>query len=313
MKNLAEWGKVERPVVITLGNFDGLHLGHREIMKKLVRRAKACRGQAVVVTFDPHPRRVLEPDCRLRLMTSTQHRLKLLESVGVDATVVIPFDVDFAKMSAEGFIKEVLYPPLRFVELIVGQNYVFGKGRTGNTDLLRKLGEELGFKVDLVEPVEVDHQVVSSSLLRELISEGDLDRVSGLLGRPFSILGSVVKGRGIGSRLGFATANLDIEGIITPPRGVYAVRVEWGEEQYVGVANIGVRPSFGNFEKEELEIYILDFNRDIYGTQIAVVFVKKIRNEIRFENWEGLRRQIELDVESVRGLCYNSRQNKSGI
>lgn len=303
--NLGEWGRLDRPVLVTLGNFDGLHLGHRKIIETLVRRSKACKGEAVVVTFDPHPRKVLKPECRLGLMTSMKHRLKLIESLDVDATVIIPFDIDFSKISAESFVKEVLYPPLKFVELIVGRNYVFGKDRLGNTDLLQRLGEELCFKIDLIEPVEVGQHFVSSSLLRGLICEGELGKASKLLGRLFSIQGCVVKGRGMGSRLGFPTANIDLEEMVRPPRGVYAVRVEIGDERHLGVANLGIRPTFGSFEKEELEVYILDFDHEIYGCDIEISFVKRMRDEIQFEDVFKLKQQIEQDVESVRKLCYS--------
>jgi riboflavin kinase/FMN adenylyltransferase len=301
VRGLGQLEKVDLPVFLTIGNFDGLHLGHRKIIEELIRRSKILKGQAVVVTFDPHPRKVLEPEKPLYLITSMQHRLKLLGELGVDLTWVLSFDDAFANLSADSFIKDLLFPKLKFSELIVGRNYVFGKDRLGDAQLLRRLSQEMNFTIDFVEPVKTDHQFVSSSLLRQLIREGDLKKVSRLLGRPFSVFGSVIRGRGIGSRIGFATANLDLEGIVLPPRGVYAVEVDLGKEKCIGLANVGVRPTFEDTAKQDqLEVHLIDFNQQVYGNQIEVVFIEKIREEIKFDTPDRLRDQIRSDVESVR-------------
>jgi riboflavin kinase/FMN adenylyltransferase len=301
VRGLNQLGQVDQPTFVTIGNFDGLHLGHRKIIEELIKRSKISEGKSVVVTFDPHPRKVLEPGKPLRLITSMQHRLKLLGELGVGLALILQFDDAFASISADSFVRELLFPKLRFSELIVGRNYVFGKGRLGNAALLEQLSRELGFKIDFVEPVKQDHQFISSSFLRQLIREGALDKASEFLGRPFSVFGTVVHGRGIGAEMGFATANLNLEGIILPPRGVYAVEVEFNEERCVGLANVGVRPTFGGSEQEDqVEVHLIDFDREIYGCPIEVIFMEKIRDEIRFESPERLRDQIQIDVENVR-------------
>jgi riboflavin kinase/FMN adenylyltransferase len=227
--------------------------------------------------------------------------LKLLGELGVDIVLILQFDDAFANISADSFVRDLLFPKLRFSELIVGRNYVFGKGRLGDAALLEQLSQELGFKIDFVEPVKQEHQFISSSFLRQLIREGNLNKASKFLGRPFSVFGTVVHGRGVGTEMGFATANLSLEGIILPPRGVYAVEVEINGERCVGLANVGIRPTFGGSDQEDqVEVHLIDFDHEIYGTQIEVVFMEKIRDEIRFENPERLRDQIQIDVENVR-------------
>lgn len=301
VKGLSQLEKVNQPIFLTLGNFDGLHLGHRKIIEELIRRSKVSKGQSVVVTFEPHPRKVLEPQKPLYLITSMQHRIKLLRDLGVDFTVVLHFNDAFANINADSFIQDLLFPKLEFSELIVGRNYVFGKDRLGDAKLLERLSREMGFRIDFVDPVKMDHQFISSSLLRQLIRGGQLKKASQLLGRPFSVFGTVIRGRGIGSEIGYRTANLDLEGIILPPRGVYAVEVDLGKEKCIGLANVGVRPTFEDGDQQDrLEVHLIDFNHEIYGNQMEVIFMEKIRDEIKFESQDRLRDQIQVDVESVR-------------
>jgi riboflavin kinase/FMN adenylyltransferase len=300
VREAVELGKLKGPVFVTLGNFDGLHLGHQKIIRELISRAREVKGLAVVVTFDPHPREVLNPGEPLFLMTTMDHRLRLFEQMGVDLIWVMRFDRDFANISAHAFVEELLFPNLKFRELIVGKNYVFGKNRQGNAELLRSLSQKLGFKADFVEPVETEGVVVSSSLIRKLIREGRLKEAERLLGRPYSVCGPVIHGSGIGAQIGFRTANVDSNGILLPPRGVYAVEVKWKNQAWVGVANIGVRPTVQELDTERLEVHILDFQTDIYDSVIEVVFMEKLREEVRFPDKTSLEKQIRKDVENVR-------------
>ena len=295
-----ELGKLKGPAFATLGNFDGLHLGHQKIIRELISRAREAKGLAVVVTFDPHPREVLNPGEPLFLMTTMDHRIRLFEQMGVDLVWVMRFDRDFANISANAFVEEILFPNLKFCELIVGKNYVFGKNRQGNAELLRLLSQKLQFKADFVEPVETQGVVVSSSWIRRLIREGRLKEVEVLLGRPYSVCGPVVRGSGIGAEIGFRTANLDSDRILLPPRGVYAVEVKLKDQTWLGVANIGVRPTIEELERERLEVHILDFQTNIYGSVIEVVFMEKLREEVRFPDKTSLEKQIRKDVENVR-------------
>lgn len=300
VRESSQLGKLTGPVFVTLGNFDGLHLGHQKIIRELIDRAGEAKGLAVMVTFDPHPREVLNPGEPLFLMTTIDHRLELLEEMGVDLVWVMHFDKSFANISANAFVEELLFPSLKFRELIVGKNYVFGKNRQGNAELLKNLSQKLGFKADFVDPVEKQGTVVSSSQIRKLIREGNLKQAEQLLGRPYSVCGKVVHGSGIGSEIGFRTANLDSNGILLPPRGVYAVEARWKGQTCLGVANIGVRPTVDKTEKERLEVHILDFQENIYDRVIEVVFMEKIREEARFSDKTSLEKQIRKDVENVR-------------
>lgn len=289
-----------RPLV-TLGNFDGLHLGHCSIIQELKKRADIAKAQTVVVTFDPHPRQVLNPSSPLQLITSLEHRLKIFEALDVDVVWVIPFDREFSKLSAESFVQDLLFPRLKFSELIVGTNYAFGKERKGNMALLEDLGLRLGFKVDTMKAVHVDGELVSSSLIRRCIAQGDLRKASLFLGRPYSLMGRVVHGRGIGSALGFATANLEFDSLVLPPRGVYAVEVKMGLEKHFGIANLGVRPTFeGGDTLEYFEVHLINFSGSIYGKHMEVILIEKVRDEIRFESVEALSRQVKKDIECVR-------------
>ena len=294
-------GEIERPYCVTIGNFDGVHVGHRKIITELARRSQKYGGQSIVITFDPHPRKVLNPERPLQLMTSMEHRLELFRQLGVDGVVILKFDHEFSMIRAQSFIEKMLFPALKFRELIVGQNYVFGKDREGNIGLLEILSRKLNFKIDFVESAVVGGQLVSSSLIRRLISEGSLDQAADFLGRPFSSFGKVVKGDGIGSQLGFKTANIDTDGTLLPPRGVYAVEVVMKNEKLFGIANVGTRPTFDSRQSsEKLEVHLLNFDRKIYGDAMEVTFVEMVRDERRFESTESLRQQIQSDVDNVR-------------
>lgn len=292
---------------VTLGNYDGLHLGHRKILEELKRRAHGGNGQTVAVTFDPHPRLVLDPGCELKVLTSMQHRLRLFEELGMDYTVVIEFDRLFAQQSAEDFICKLLFPAMHFKELIVGENYAFGKDRRGTVALLREFSKKLGFKVDTVDPFYENQSIVSSSWIRNCIKNGDLNLAARLLKRSYSVYARVVQGKGIGKELGYPTANLDVSETLMPPRGVYASEVLIGARSFYAMTNIGVRPTFHDDEKtESCEVHILDFSETIYHQSIEVKFVRKIRDEIKFGSTRQLQSQIKLDEIWIRQNFMNT-------
>ncbi len=301
VKNIKELKNFSSRPFVTLGNFDGVHLGHRKIFDELKKRSTQANAQSVVVTFNPHPRHVLNPSLPLHLISSLEHRLKLFEEVGIDVVCMIHFDIEFSKLSADFFIRELLFKHLNFAELIVGHPYAFGNQRKGNVEMLRSLGNELGFRVDTISPFNINGEIVSSSLIRQSIQEGKLNKVSQLLGRTYSIGSHVIRGQGLGAKLGFATANLDIHSLVLPPRGVYAVEVKLNGEKRLGLANLGVRPTFEDQNPQmNMEVHILNFQGDLYGQWLEVFFLDKIRDEIRFKSPQELSGQIKRDISNVK-------------
>ncbi|MBI1869950.1 MAG: bifunctional riboflavin kinase/FAD synthetase [Chlamydiae bacterium] len=292
--------EIKQPCLVTLGNFDGVHLGHQRIVQELVKRARQSKASSVLVTFNPHPRKVLDPHTPLQMITSLEEKIRLVGKLDVDQMVIIPFDLGFSRISAESFVRDILFPSLKFLELIVGRNFSFGRGRQGNVDLLKRLSVELGYKIDFVEPVQAGEKVVSSSLIRQLIHHGNFKEIPKFLGRPYSLFGRVVKGQKMGKKLGFPTANLDVGAFILPPRGVYAVRTKVLGEKVLGLANIGVRPTFTQDKVLTFEVHLLDFDKDIYGEDLEVTFLEYIRDERFFQNQDQLCQQIEKDIEGLK-------------
>ncbi|MBI1883709.1 MAG: bifunctional riboflavin kinase/FAD synthetase [Chlamydiae bacterium] len=301
VRGLEHLGEVPSPLWMTLGNFDGVHLGHQVILERLIENARNTRAQAGVVSFDPHPRKILKGSDSLQLITSMEHRLRLLAKEGVDLVLILPFDKAFSQITARSFLIDKLFKNLFFKGLVIGENYAFGKDRQGNVELLKSLGVEFGFCLDQVLPVKIGSEMVSSTLIRRFIQEGDFKRSSEMLGRPFSFFSSVIKGSGLGKRIGFPTANLNVEDMILPPGGVYRVEVGLGEkEKHLGVANIGTRPTVSQEGKNHFEVHLFDFDQNIYGKSLEVFLIEKIRNERRFGSLEELRQQIARDCENVR-------------
>ncbi|MEW6109761.1 MAG: bifunctional riboflavin kinase/FAD synthetase [Nitrospirota bacterium] len=281
--------------VITLGNFDGLHLGHQELIKMVIKRAKEIGALSLVVTFRPHPLKILAPEKCPPLISIYEEKIRLFEKLGIDALVKIPFTLDFSSMTPRDFVKNILCDLLGAKEIFVGYNYRFGKGREGNIKKLKELGEEFGFSVIEVEQISLNGVVISSTKIRQLLKNGEVEQAAGFLGRDYAITGIVVKGDGRGKGLGFPTANIASKHAIIPSDGVYAVRLFARDKYYNGVANIGMRPTF---DKKELavEVHVFDFNEDLYGEEITVYFIKKIREEKKFLNAEALIRQIKSDI-----------------
>lgn len=286
--------------IATIGNFDGVHLGHQQIFRKIVQEARQNRSKSVVITFDPHPKSVLHPEKRpFYLLTTLEEKLKLIESLEVDGVMLIPFSLEFSKTTARDFVCRILWEQLRIKKLFIGHDYTFGKGKEGNEEFLARYGKELGFQVDVTNAVKVGEIIISSTKIRNLIFDGDVKTAGTLLGRPYNLKGRVTGGYRRGAQLGFPTANLEPEKILIPPEGVYAVVVELKGTRYQGVLNIGSNPTFGN-ERQTVELHILDFQDDIYGEGLELFFIDRIRAEVRFDGPESLANQIRKDVAQAR-------------
>ncbi len=286
--------------VVTIGNFDGVHLGHRAILARVVHRAREVQGQAVAVTFEPHPLKVLRPGLELPLLTTGEQKLRLLAGAGLQAVVILPFTQEFAQLPARDFVLDYFCRRLKVREVVVGHDYAFGRGREGNIDLLKEMGRSHGFTVQVVWAVEAEGAVVSSSLIRAMLRLGKVDAANRLLGRAYGVVGRVVKGHGRGAELlKVPTANLRPANELLPASGIYAVRVQRGGETLPGVANIGTCPTFDDAELS-LEVHLLDFNGDLYGEDLEVEFVSRLREERRFPSVEALGAQIRADIARAR-------------
>jgi len=286
-----------RNCVVAIGNFDGVHLGHQKILNYVVRAAQKNELPSVVLTFSPHPEKVLGKKKIAMIQTLEQRQREILDW-GVDSLYIIAFDRNFCLLSGQQFAKKIVVAGLRAKEVVVGTNFRFGKNRMGNVLSLHRLGKLLGFRVHSIPPVRRKGRIVSSSLIRNLLEEGKIPEANALLGRYYEIEGEVVKGIQRGKALGFPTANIQTENEILP-RGVFLTEVEAREEKYPSLTNIGKRPTFHHNELN-VESYLIDFSSDIYGERVKIKFLKKIRDEIRFASPEALRRQIASDLETAR-------------
>jgi riboflavin kinase/FMN adenylyltransferase len=287
--------------VVTVGNFDGVHLGHRVILGRVTARAKELGSQPVALTFDPHPAKVLRPQASLPLLTTPEQKFRLLGEAGMDAVVVLPFTREFAAIPARDFVVRYFVERLKAREVVVGHDYSFGHKREGNIDLLKELGQTLGFTVQVVWAVEVNGAVVSSSLIRAMLRLGKVEEANELLGRPYFVSGQVIAGKGRGAKLlGIPTANILPENDLLPASGIYAVVAHRGEKVFPGVANIGTCPTFDGETALSLEVHIFDFAGDLYGEKLGVEFVARLREERRFPSIAALGAQIRSDIEAAR-------------
>lgn len=283
---------------VTVGNFDGVHRGHQHLIDRLLYRARQMGLKSVVLSFYPHPLKVLSASQTPCELTDLRERAELMLERGVDLVVFIRFDRRFARLSAVDFIREVLLQRLKCRHLVVGYDWRFGYRREGEIELAKELGRELGFSVEEIEPFRIDGHVVSSTLIRRLLHAGRLEEAVLYLGRNYAVRRKVVSGDGRGSLLGFPTANLQNTENLCLREGVYAVKVD---DMYIGVANYGVRPTFGS-NKRLLEVHLLDFNGNLRGKRIKVEFLKFIREERKFSSVEELKNQIRADISAVRRL-----------
>jgi riboflavin kinase/FMN adenylyltransferase len=308
MELINHFDKIEKPyknAVITIGNFDGVHLGHQALFHEVIEKADAINGTSVVMTFEPHPVRVLKQNGHLALITIYEQKVELIESSGVDVLICVPFTKGFATISAKEFVQDVLLKSIGMKAIIVGKDYTFGKNREGDIDLLKTYAKDLGFDVIVADWIQASKNLpdrISSTRTRELIMEGKVDEAQKLLGRYYQVRGKVITGRNRGGKLlGFPTANITLQNELCPKNGIYAVTVEYSGKIYQGVANIGFSPTFDD-HIFSVEVHILDFNENIYGQKIRVNFVQRIRGEKKFSNIPELSDQIKKDIVRARNI-----------
>ncbi len=292
--------------VVTIGSFDGVHLGHQALIRRAIEEARRVKGETVVLTFNPHPMKILFPQKKLMLITPHEKKLALFEGMGVDVVIGYPFTRELSEKPPEAFVEEILCRGIRPLKVVVGYNFTFGKGRSGTAETLRDLGNAFGFDVEVIDPFQVDGRPVSSSRIREMILRGDLQGVLRLMGRRFSFSGKVVCGNRRGKELGVPTANLQVDPDQILPEGVFAVWVRVGDVLHQGVLNIGRRPTFGSGELS-VEVHLIGFSGDLYGRDLCVELVEKIRDERPFEGPEALLQQIRADIEKASEILRRSR------
>jgi riboflavin kinase/FMN adenylyltransferase len=295
---------------VTIGNFDGVHLSHQFICRKLAVEAKNAGTKSLVITFDPHPKMILHPGIRpFYLITTLEERLQILEKCGIDATLVIPFSPDYSRITAEEFVRGFLHKKLAIKKIIVGHDYTFGQGKKGNSDYLISAGRELSFAVEVIDAFKVGENVVSSTIIRNLIIKGDFKTVTNLLGRWYNVAGIVVTGHGRGVELGFPTANLQPEKELLPPPGIYAAFAFREGNRYGAALNIGEKPTFADYTFT-FEAHLIDFSGDLRGKRLDIHFVEKLRDIIKFNSPEKLKKQIAADVEKTRKILAASMDKK---
>ncbi|MCG6911057.1 MAG: bifunctional riboflavin kinase/FAD synthetase [Deltaproteobacteria bacterium] len=299
---------IEEPfpnAVITIGNFDGVHIGHQALFQEVIERADAIGGTSIAMTFEPHPIRVLKQNGNPPLITLYDQKVELIEKSGMDVLIAVPFDHDFADVTAKEFVLDILIKRIGARIIVVGKDYTFGKNREGNLNLLRSYAEALDIQVVTVDWIPVanqDENRISSTRIRQLVMDGQVAKAQKLLGRHYQIKGMVVTGRNRGGKLlGFPTANINLHDELSPKLGVYAVTVECMGATHKGVANIGFSPTFDD-HMFTVEVHILDFDSDIYAQEIRINFIQRIRDEIKFANIEELSEQITKDIAIARGI-----------
>lgn len=303
MKKIYSLSKIQSPVA-TIGIFDGVHRGHQKILKKLIRDSHRLKTKSLVVTFSPHPRKILDPKSRIPFLTSLEHRFRLIENLGVDFFHIIRFTKPLSRMKPDEFVKKVLIDKFNIKMLVVGKDFLLGEKREGDFSLLKSLSKRYNFRLAGVRPVKIKGSVVSSTRIRKSIEKGDLKNAFLMLGRSVSILGTVVRGKAIGRKISFPTANINPHHEAIPPSGVYAVDARINKKIYKAVLNIGIRPTFSSDKEATIEIHILKFKKNIYGKDIEIIFKRKIRNEKKFPSLEKLRMQIKKDILNAKSTPY---------
>ena len=299
--------------VVTIGNYDGVHLGQQAVLRHVVERAKELDTFSAVVTFEPHPLKVLRPEAAPVALTTAAQKRKLIEEQGIDFLLILRFDTELSRLSAQAFVEDFLVGRLGVQEVFVGSDFSFGRDREGDLSRLRELGNELGFTADAVDEVRSKGARVSSTMIRGLVEGGAVDRALELLGRPYALTGTVVRGDRMGQRLGWPTINLDAENELIPAEGVYATRVEFPSFPTVfdGVTNIGTRPTVYENYQQVVETHILEFRSDVYGEEVQVSFYRRLRDEKLFRSMMDLSEQISKDVDSARDF-FRGLEAESG-
>lgn len=297
--------------VVTIGNFDGVHIGHQKIFDRVVKKSQEIKGTPIAITFDPHPVRVLVPERGLKMLTTSEDKIKLISANGIKIIVCVSFSKEFARMNPDDFIKDILVDKLGVKWVIVGHNYAFGKGKKGTTALLRRRGREYGFGVSIVRYARVYDDIVSSSRIRSLLLRGRVCEASRMLSRAYHIEGTAIKGAGRGaSLLHTPTANVATHNELVPKEGVYAVKVSIDNRQesevYDGVANIGKNPTFGEMPVS-YEVHLFDFNKNLLGQKIRIHFIDRIRDEKKFSSIKELEENIKNDIEKARHILFRRK------
>lgn len=304
--NLDQIRKPLKNPVITIGNFDGVHKGHLTLFEKVKERARAINGKSAVMTFDPHPIKVVMTQNIPPLITPTRQKIELIQASGIDFIIFIPFTKEFADISAKDFIKSILVDKIGIREVVVGYDYTFGYNREGNIELLQDMGRQFVYGVHVMPPFRIANGLVSSTSVRNLIQEGKISEAKKLLGRDYQIYGTVVKGKDRGAKLlGFPTANLKLADELIPKPGVYAVTVLIEDQTYKGVTNIGFNPTFGNGHFS-VETHVIDFSGDLQGKSIKVNFMERLRDEKTFKSPRDLAEQIRKDIRKTKEFFRNA-------
>lgn len=303
--------KVQTPLrnsVVTIGNFDGVHIGHREIIAKVVKRARETDGVAIVMTFHPHPRKVLFPEADLKNIFPNEDQQMQFENLGVDVWVQEPFSRDLSQLSAEAFLRDWILKPLSVKSLIVGYDFAFGANREGSLSLLELLCQRYGIHLEVVPAIKISDRIVSSTEVRKSVQTGEMEFVKSMLGRYFFITGIVEKGDQRGRTIGFPTANVSTAFETLPQTGVYATQTKIRGQVYDSVTNVGVQPTIEKKDSSlKIESHILEFNKDIYGEEITIFFHQRIRSEKKFKNLQELSEQIRVDVEEAKRILTHAR------
>ena len=289
--------------VLTIGTFDGVHIGHQQILKQMREAADQINGETILLTFHPHPRLVLQPDSNIQLINTIEEKAVILEKFGLDNFIIVPFTADFSQMTPESYIQDFLYKNIRPKKIIIGYDHRFGQNRSGGINTFKKMAPQLGYTVDEISAQAIENITVSSTKVRKALAAGEIETANALLGHTFFISGNVVKGRQIGRSIGFPTANVvcSSQHKLIPANGVYAVEANITGEKLYGMVNIGHRPTFDNGEKT-IEAHLFDFNGDLYDRQIELYFLKFIRKEEKFDDQEALQAQLEKDKVVVLKL-----------
>lgn len=306
--NISETGDLKNTIV-TIGTFDGVHLGHQKILKKLVELKKKNGGETLLFTFDPHPRKVLFPEQRdLKLITTTQEKCELLKQFGIDNVLVFPFTMEFSKMSAQDYISNIISETLKTKTLVIGYDHRFGSNREGNIETLKKVSSEYNFDLVEIPAQEINQLNVSSTRIRKAIEEGEIETANSYLGYSFFMSGIVVKGKQLGRTIGYPTANVELQDLdkIKPKTGVYAVNVVVELVSYKGMLNVGYNPTTDSDRMQKIEVNIFDFDKDIYGKTIKIEFVKHLRNEVKFANLDELKKQLAKDKIACEKIDHTS-------
>jgi len=302
--------KADSKSILTIGTFDGVHLGHQKIITSLVTKAKQKSLQANILTFFPHPRMVLQKESNLKLIDTLEEKQNLLSELGIDNLIIQPFSKEFSKLTAIEFTRDVLVNELGMSALMIGYDHRFGKNREASVEDLIRYGESYNFEVTVIPAQDISSITVSSTKIRDAIKISNFKKVNQFLGRPYELNGKVIKGNGVGRTIKYPTANIEIKEIykLIPPKGVYLVKIYLGENEFSGMMNIGNRPTINGLN-QTIEVHIFDFDKDIYGKNLKVCFLKKIRKEKKFDSLPSLKSQLKKDEENCKRILAEDSEN----